>query len=280
MKRNESAQSRLLRLQYALFCLGKTLRAKKATQVTSDRSESKNAFTVINDEGKEVVCNVLFSFDNADASRHYIVYTDNTKDQEGNVQVYASMYNPQQEDKMELLPIETPEEWATIEDILTSLQEEIKNGEPIDSDDEDDDILEPLSYVAWKKVNNWTDRLHFPVGALLPYIIGTVLLHLVNPNPLPLWADVGFMAIELIIMRITYDDIEQMHTAAAWSITGCLYMGILMFLLDPLMAKLYPNTSRITVEPWGLRGIAIVSVLIVSLWGRWKKRKRRKAWQK
>ena len=88
------------------------------------------------------------------------------------------------------------------------------------------------------------------------------------------------MAIELIIMRITYDDIEQMHTAAAWSITGCLYMGILMFLLDPLMAKLYPNTSRITVEPWGLRGIAIVSVLIVSLWGRWKKRKRRKAWQK
>lgn len=94
---------------------------------------------MINDEGQEVVCNVLFTFDNADESRHYIVYTDNTQDQEGNVKVYASMYDPPQEDQMELLPIETPEEWAVIEDILTSIQEEIKNGEHVDSEDEDED---------------------------------------------------------------------------------------------------------------------------------------------
>ena len=89
--------------------------------------EDKNTFTVINEEGKEVVCNVLFTFDSDETKKSYIVYTDNTKDKQGNIQVYASIYDPKQEDNMELLPIETDKEWKVIETILESLQEEIKN---------------------------------------------------------------------------------------------------------------------------------------------------------
>ena len=89
--------------------------------------EDKNTFTVINEEGKEVVCNVLFTFDSDETKKSYIVYTDNTKDNQGNIQVYASIYNKEQEDNMELLPIETDKEWKVIETILESLQEEIKN---------------------------------------------------------------------------------------------------------------------------------------------------------
>ena len=89
--------------------------------------EDKNTFTVINEEGKEVVCNVLFTFDSDETKKSYIVYTDNTKDKQGNIQVYASIYDPEQEDNMELLPIETDKEWKVIETILDSLQEEIKN---------------------------------------------------------------------------------------------------------------------------------------------------------
>lgn len=89
--------------------------------------EDKNTFTVINEEGKEVVCNVLFTFDSDETKKSYIVYTDNTKDNQGNIQVYASIYNKEQEDNMELLPIETDKEWKVIETILDSLQEEIKN---------------------------------------------------------------------------------------------------------------------------------------------------------
>ena len=89
--------------------------------------EDKNTFTVINEEGKEVVCNVLFTFDSDETKKSYIVYTDNTKDKQGNIQVYASIYDPKQEDNMELLPIETDKEWKVIETILDSLQEEIKN---------------------------------------------------------------------------------------------------------------------------------------------------------
>lgn len=89
--------------------------------------EDKNTFTVINEEGKEVVCNVLFTFDSDETKKSYIVYTDNTKDKQGNIQVYASIYDPKQEDNMELLPIETDKEWKVIETILESLQEEIRN---------------------------------------------------------------------------------------------------------------------------------------------------------
>ena len=91
--------------------------------------EDKNTFTVINSEGREVVCDVLFTFDSDETNKSYIVYTDNTKDQNGNTQVYASIYDPKQQDNMELLPIETEKEWKVIETILESLQEEIRNSQ-------------------------------------------------------------------------------------------------------------------------------------------------------
>ena len=89
--------------------------------------EEKNTFTVIGEDGKKVVCNVLFTFDSDETKKSYIVYTDNSKDVTGHIQVYASIYNPKNEDNMELLPIETEKEWKVIETILESLQEEIKN---------------------------------------------------------------------------------------------------------------------------------------------------------
>ena len=89
--------------------------------------ENKNTFTVINDEGKEIICNVLFTFDSDETKKSYIVYTDNTKDEKGNIKVYASIYDPNSTDAMELLPIETEKEWKVIEKILESIQEEIKN---------------------------------------------------------------------------------------------------------------------------------------------------------
>lgn len=88
--------------------------------------KEKNQFTVINNEGKEIVCDVLFTFDSDETKKSYIVYTDNTKDKNGNIQVYASIFNPEDENT-ELLPIESDKEWKVIETILESLQEEIKN---------------------------------------------------------------------------------------------------------------------------------------------------------
>ena len=87
--------------------------------------EEKMTFKVLNDEGKEVECEALFTFESVETKKNYIVYTDNSLDDEGNTKVYASIYNPD-EDETKLLPIETEKEWKIIETILEELQNENK----------------------------------------------------------------------------------------------------------------------------------------------------------
>ncbi len=85
--------------------------------------KEKTTFTVLDDDGKEIVCEVLFTFNSEETKKDYIVYTDNTTDDEGNVRVYASIYDPNKE-KTELIPIESDREWKIIETILDTIQEE------------------------------------------------------------------------------------------------------------------------------------------------------------
>lgn len=86
----------------------------------------------MNDDGKiiikdinnnEIVCDVLFTFDSDDTKKSYIVYTDNTKDELGNIKVYANTYDPYT-DSGDLGEIESNEEWATIEQIFNSINDE------------------------------------------------------------------------------------------------------------------------------------------------------------
>lgn len=79
-----------------------------------------NEFMMVNDEGKEVRYEILFTYENEKNKKNYMAYTDNTQDDDGNTKVYASIYNPEEENPV-LLPIETDEEWKMIEAILTSL---------------------------------------------------------------------------------------------------------------------------------------------------------------
>ncbi|MBE6153095.1 MAG: DUF1292 domain-containing protein [Firmicutes bacterium] len=90
--------------------------------------EKKNKFIVINDEGKEIECEVLFTFESEETNKNYIVYTDNTMDEIGNIKVYASIFDPNNENT-KLEPIETEKEWKIIENILETLQEEAKKDE-------------------------------------------------------------------------------------------------------------------------------------------------------
>ena len=88
--------------------------------------EEKNTITVRDEKGNRIVCDILFTFDNDETGKSYIVYTDNTKDDKGKTQVYASIYDP--EDKnMKLEEIKTDKEWHVIETILSTIQEEITN---------------------------------------------------------------------------------------------------------------------------------------------------------
>ena len=80
----------------------------------------ENTFKIIDKDGKEIEFEILFTFESDETNKNYMVYTDNTTDEEGNTKVYASVFNPNAE-PLELLPVETEREW-----IITSIEEENK----------------------------------------------------------------------------------------------------------------------------------------------------------
>lgn len=94
----------------------------------------KNTFKLITNDGTEVTCNVLFTFDSDETKKSYIVYTDNSRDQEGNIQVFASIFDPNDENT-KLEPITTEKEWKVIETILETLQEEVRNKQDASSEE-------------------------------------------------------------------------------------------------------------------------------------------------
>lgn len=90
--------------------------------------DEKKKFIVLDENGQEVVCEPLFTFESDETKKQYVVYTDNSKDESGNVRVFASIYNNKKEGG-ELLPIKSEKEWKVIETILETIQEETqKNG--------------------------------------------------------------------------------------------------------------------------------------------------------
>ncbi len=88
----------------------------------------ENVFKIVDDEGKEIECEVLFTFESDETGKNYMIYTDNTTDDEGNTKVYASIFDPEKETTT-LEPIETEKEWKIIENILESLQEKEEKSE-------------------------------------------------------------------------------------------------------------------------------------------------------
>ena len=95
----------------------------------------KNTFKVLGDDGKEITCHVLFTFESDETKKNYIVYTDNSKDSQGNTQVFASIFDPN-DPETKLEPIETDKEWKIIETILTTLQEEVQKQNKEESDEQ------------------------------------------------------------------------------------------------------------------------------------------------
>ena len=85
--------------------------------------EDKMVFTVQNDKGEEVECEVLFTFENEETGKEYVVYTDGSLDEEENTKVFASILK-EIDGEMRLLPIETEEEWAVVESILEELNKD------------------------------------------------------------------------------------------------------------------------------------------------------------
>ena len=77
---------------------------------------NKKILTIINSDGTKINYEILNIFKWIKTNKEYIIYTDNTVDLNGNLNVYASIY-----ENNKLVNIETDEEWFQIEKILKNI---------------------------------------------------------------------------------------------------------------------------------------------------------------
>lgn len=68
-------------------------------------------------DGKEITCDILLTFRDENNNINYIVYTDGTKDDEDDLEVYASRYVIK-DNNFYLEPIEYESEWNLIDNML------------------------------------------------------------------------------------------------------------------------------------------------------------------
>jgi uncharacterized protein YrzB (UPF0473 family) len=84
--------------------------------------------TVIDEEGNEQLCEVLFTFESDKFGKSYVLYypIGATEDDDDEIEIHASSFIPNEDGgEGELQPIETEEEWDMIEEMLnTFLAEE------------------------------------------------------------------------------------------------------------------------------------------------------------
>lgn len=83
---------------------------------------------VTDEEGNEIECTIIMTFESEEFNKSYVVYQVND-DESG--EYYAASYNPEDGDEGNLEPVETDEEWDLIEEVLESYLE--------DTEDEDDE---------------------------------------------------------------------------------------------------------------------------------------------
>jgi len=83
--------------------------------------------TVIDEQGNEILCEVLFTFESEEFGKSYVLYypvSDENEDDE-DIEIHASSFSPSEDgEDGELKPIETEEEWDLVEEMLNTFLDE------------------------------------------------------------------------------------------------------------------------------------------------------------
>ncbi len=82
--------------------------------------DDRKYLKLIDKDGKEEKYEILVTF--KWQNKNYVVYTDNTYNENNELNVYASIYYPNDSSKLD--PIESNEEWDKIDEMLSSLIKE------------------------------------------------------------------------------------------------------------------------------------------------------------
>lgn len=95
-------------------------------------NHGENNITVVDEQGNEQLCEVLFTFDSEEFGKSYVLYypIGAEDDDEDDIEIHASAFIPNEEgEDGELMPIETDEEWDMIEEMLNTFLDEQEDEE-------------------------------------------------------------------------------------------------------------------------------------------------------
>lgn len=79
----------------------------------------KKFMKIVDSTGKEIEYEIVTAFKWLKTKKNYVIYTDNTVDNNGNLNLFARIYYPEDSSKLDV--IETDEEWQEIEKRLSDI---------------------------------------------------------------------------------------------------------------------------------------------------------------
>jgi uncharacterized protein YrzB (UPF0473 family) len=99
-------------------------------------THDEHQITVIDENGDEQLCEVLFTFESEDFGKSYVLYYPvGANDDEEEVEIHASSFAPSENgEDGELEPIETEEEWDLVEEMLNTFLDEEEEEEEKEKD--------------------------------------------------------------------------------------------------------------------------------------------------
>lgn len=81
----------------------------------------ENNITVVDENGNEQLCEILFTFDSEKFNKSYVLYYPISDNEDEEIEIHASSYVPSENNEDgELSPIETDEEWDMVEEMLNT----------------------------------------------------------------------------------------------------------------------------------------------------------------
>jgi len=94
----------------------------------SDLDHGQETMTIVDEQGNEHVCEVIFTFESEEYGKSYVLYhvLGEEESEDGEIEIHASAFIPTEDgEDGELFPIENDEEWEMVEEMLnTFLAEE------------------------------------------------------------------------------------------------------------------------------------------------------------
>ena len=93
--------------------------------------------TIVDENGNEQLCNVLFTFESDEYGKSYVLYypIGAEEDENEEIEIHASSFTPNEDgEDGELLPVESDSEWDMIEEMLSTFLDEQE-----DEDEEDEE---------------------------------------------------------------------------------------------------------------------------------------------